>query len=107
MTELARNTGLAPFGSPSLAQAPRIFERAVVAALADAQGERSIAFNLASLERAAGALRDRLSPEHWRLVRKAREPRGETLTPRCCLEALANHGKRRWISRCSPWRGNC
>ncbi|WP_140626257.1 circularly permuted type 2 ATP-grasp protein [Methylibium rhizosphaerae] len=73
VTELARNTGLAPFGSPSLTQAPRIFERAVVAALADAQGERSIAFNLASLERAAGALRDRLSPEHWRLVRKMGE----------------------------------
>src|SRR5262249_46883217 len=28
-----------------------------------------IAFNLAALSRAAGALRERLSPEHWRLVR--------------------------------------
>lgn len=73
VTELARDTGLAPWGAPSLAQAPRIFERAVVAALADAQGERSIAYNLASLERAAGALRDRLSPEHWRLVRTMSE----------------------------------
>jgi uncharacterized alpha-E superfamily protein len=47
---------------------PRVFERAVVAALGDARESRSIAYNLAALERAAGALRDRLSPEHGRLV---------------------------------------
>lgn len=73
VSALAQQTGLAPWGAPSLTQAPRVFERTVVAALADAQGERSIAYNLAALERAAGALRDRLSPEHWRLVRTMSE----------------------------------
>ena len=44
-------------------------DRAVLAALHDAQGAYSIAFNLQALSRTAGALRERWSPEHWRLIR--------------------------------------
>lgn len=73
VSELAESAGLAPPGVPSLAQSPRVFERAVVAALGDAQESRSIAYNLQALDRAAGALRDRLSPEHGRLVRAMAE----------------------------------
>ena len=71
MSRLAVQTGLAPWGVPTLVQAPRLFERAVVAALTQhhgAKGSTSIAWNLDALRRCAGALRDRLSPEHWRLV---------------------------------------
>jgi uncharacterized circularly permuted ATP-grasp superfamily protein/uncharacterized alpha-E superfamily protein len=73
VSELAQRSGLAPWGVPSLRQSPRVFERSVVAALADAQEHQSIAFNLAALARAAGALRERLSPEHGRLVRAMAE----------------------------------
>jgi uncharacterized alpha-E superfamily protein len=45
----------------------------VLAGLADAEGATSIAFNLQALVRAAGALRERLSPEHWGLMRAMRE----------------------------------
>ena len=69
ISELAQATGLAPLGVPTLTQSPRVFERAVVAALGDAAGHASVAYNLAALDRSAGALRDRLSPAHGSLVR--------------------------------------
>ena len=72
MSALAASTGLVPQGTPSLAQSPRVFERAALEALRDplaGQGAYSLAYNLATLERSAQALRDRLSPEHDRLLR--------------------------------------
>jgi uncharacterized alpha-E superfamily protein len=69
LSELAEHSGLAPAGTPAATRSPQVFERAVLAALGDAQGATSIAFNLNALAGAAGALRDRLSPEHWGLVR--------------------------------------
>jgi uncharacterized circularly permuted ATP-grasp superfamily protein/uncharacterized alpha-E superfamily protein len=72
MSELASSASLVPRGTPTLRQSPRVFERAVLDALADAsaaQGAYSLAANLAALERSAQVLRDRLSPEHDRLLR--------------------------------------
>ncbi len=69
VSRLARDTGLVGWGVPSMAVAPRVFERAVAAALGDARGQASIAYNLAALQRVAGSLRERLSPEASRLVR--------------------------------------
>ena len=69
LSALAVRTGLAPAGVPTLGQGPRQFERAVLAALTKTEGATSIAFNLRSLELAATALRERLSPEQWGLVR--------------------------------------
>ncbi|WP_428422981.1 circularly permuted type 2 ATP-grasp protein [Methylibium sp.] len=69
VSELVQRSGLAPAGVPSLTKSPRVFERSVVAALTDAGDHQSIAYNLAALDRVAGALRERLSPEHGRLVR--------------------------------------
>ena len=72
MSALAAGCGLLPQEAPTLRQSPRVFERAVVDALADpgaAQGAYSLAFNLGALERSARVLRDRLSPEHDRLLR--------------------------------------
>ena len=68
LSELAVHSGLAPWGAPTLNQAPHLFERALLGALAD-PAATSIAFNLGALERAAQALRERLSTEQWNVVR--------------------------------------
>lgn len=68
LSALALRGGLAPWGAPTLNQAPHLFERALLAALADPAGS-SIGFNLGALERAAMALRERLSTEQWGVVR--------------------------------------
>jgi uncharacterized circularly permuted ATP-grasp superfamily protein/uncharacterized alpha-E superfamily protein len=68
LSELAVHSGLAPWGAPTLNQAPHLFERALLGALTD-PAATSIAFNLGALERAAQALRERLSTEQWAVVR--------------------------------------
>ena len=76
LSVLAVKTGLAPQGVPSLVRSATLFERAVLAGLAErdgAEGTCSIAYNLAALERASMALRERLSSEHWGLIRSMRE----------------------------------
>ncbi len=75
LSALAVTTGLAPPGVPSLVQAPHLFERAVLDALADGSGAQtsSVAVNLASLARASQALRERLSSEQWGLIRTMAE----------------------------------
>lgn len=73
VSELAVRTGLAPWGVPSLAKAPHVFERALLQGLGDAGGAQSVAFNLQALERAAQGLRERLSAEHWGLIRSMGE----------------------------------
>jgi uncharacterized circularly permuted ATP-grasp superfamily protein/uncharacterized alpha-E superfamily protein len=72
LSSLATRMGLVPAGAPALSQSPRVFERAVLSALGDPLargGARSLAFNLAALERSAQVLRERLSPEHARWLR--------------------------------------
>ena len=76
LSALAVKAGLAPFAVPTLVQSAHLFERAVLAGLADlegADGTASIAYNLAALDRASMALRERLSSEHWGLIRSMRE----------------------------------
>ena len=68
ITQLSLACGLVPAGTPSFSQAPRVFERALIGALTDEQGAYSVAYNLAALARSAAPVRDRLSPEHARLV---------------------------------------
>jgi len=65
---LAETQGLVPPGTPGAERAPPLFERSLLAALQDRQA--GIGANLQALARTAGALRDRLSPEHWGLVRR-------------------------------------
>lgn len=82
LTDLAVRTGLAPVGVPGLERAPHHFERAVLAAMGDARasgGACSVAFNLRALSQAAMALRERLSSEHWGLIRHMREAFAEAL----------------------------
>jgi uncharacterized alpha-E superfamily protein len=62
-SQLAAHIGIVPPGTPTLVQAPRVFERALAAAAGDESGAWSVAFNLAALERASQAVRERLLKE--------------------------------------------
>ncbi len=76
LSALAVKVGLAPDGVPTLVQSATLFERAVLAGLSNlepAKGATSIAYNLAALDRTTMALRERLSSEHWGLIRSMRE----------------------------------
>ena len=73
LSALAVASGLAPRGVPTLLQSAHLFERAVLAGLADARGAVSVAYNLAALERASQALRERLSAEQWGVIRQMGE----------------------------------
>jgi uncharacterized circularly permuted ATP-grasp superfamily protein/uncharacterized alpha-E superfamily protein len=79
LSALAVHFGLAPEGVPTLVQAEHVFERALLAALADAEGAYSVAFNLKALESTAQALRERLSAEQFGLMRLMREGFGFAL----------------------------
>jgi uncharacterized circularly permuted ATP-grasp superfamily protein/uncharacterized alpha-E superfamily protein len=71
---LARWHGLVPPELPAAEASARVFERALVQGLGDVQGGvTSVAWNLCALQRCAQALRERLSPEHWRLIRELGE----------------------------------
>lgn len=89
VSAMAVSSGLAPWGVPTLVQAPHLFERAVLAGLADAKGAFSVAFNLRALERASQALRERLSSEQWGLIRSMGEAfEGALETPPGTLPTL-------------------
>ena len=79
LSALAVKAGLAPVGVPTLVQAPRLFERAVMAGLGAEKGAYSVAYNLAALELSAHVLRERLSSEQWGLIRTMREVFTEAL----------------------------
>jgi uncharacterized circularly permuted ATP-grasp superfamily protein/uncharacterized alpha-E superfamily protein len=82
LSALAVKTGLAPVGVPTLVQSATLFERALLAGLPNldhAKGATSLAYNLAALERSSTALRERLSSEHWGLIRTMREGFGRAL----------------------------
>ncbi|HLL12394.1 MAG TPA: alpha-E domain-containing protein, partial [Rubrivivax sp.] len=76
LSALAVRTGLSPIGVPTLVQSTPLFERALLVGLhktTTSDGTASISFNLAALERASSALRERLSSEQWGLIRSMGE----------------------------------
>ncbi len=73
MSELAVVNGMVPAAAPTLAQAPRVFERAFTSSLIDTAKSTSIGYHLGAMERTAAQLLDRLAPEYWRLVRAMEE----------------------------------
>ena len=90
LSSLAVRSGLVPVGVPTLAQAPHLFERAVLAGLAAETGAHSVAYNLAALEHSGQVLRERLSSEQWGLIRAVREVFTQALaTPVGSLPTLA------------------
>jgi uncharacterized circularly permuted ATP-grasp superfamily protein/uncharacterized alpha-E superfamily protein len=76
---LVRHHGLVGPNVPTPQQSLRVFERALVHALGDAQGATSVAYNLRALMQCAQGLRERLSPEHWKLIREVGEHFGQHL----------------------------
>jgi len=68
ITAMATRYGLVRAGVPTAAQANRVFERSLIAGLWDREMATSVGFNLRSVCLAAAAVRERLSPEHWRLL---------------------------------------
>jgi uncharacterized circularly permuted ATP-grasp superfamily protein/uncharacterized alpha-E superfamily protein len=90
LSVLAVRAGLAPEGVPTLVQAPHLFERAVLAGLAQEKGAYSVAYNLAALEHSGHVLRERLSTEQWGLIRAVREVFAQALeTPSGSLPTIA------------------
>jgi uncharacterized circularly permuted ATP-grasp superfamily protein/uncharacterized alpha-E superfamily protein len=70
---LARRHGLVGANVPSPERSLRVFERALVDTLGDADAPGSVAHNLKALMGCAQALRERLSPEHWKLIHEVGE----------------------------------
>ena len=68
---LARRHGLVGPEAPQADDDPRGFERALLAALLPNSGVHSVGWNLRALQNCAQALRERLSPEAWRLIHEA------------------------------------
>ena len=56
---------------PPATQARRVFERALIANLADTSQAASVGFNLQALKGAASAVRERLSQEQWHVIVQA------------------------------------
>ncbi len=73
LAHLCRRQGLLPGNLASTTPAPRQFERLLVAGLPNNSKAFSVGFNLSAMAFAAGQIRDRLSPEHWRLIVAAGE----------------------------------
>jgi uncharacterized alpha-E superfamily protein len=71
VTRMATRHGLVRAGVPGAAQAHRVFERSLIAGLWDQELATSVGFNLRSVRLAAASVRERLSPEHWRLLEQA------------------------------------
>ena len=71
ISRMATRHGLVRAGVPAAAQAHRVFERSLIAGLWDRELATSVGFNLRSVRLAAASVRERLSPEHWRLLEQA------------------------------------
>ena len=71
ITRMANHHGLVRAGVPPAGQAHRVFERSLIAGLWDQELATSVGFNLRSVRLAAASVRERLSPEHWRLLEQA------------------------------------
>jgi uncharacterized alpha-E superfamily protein len=72
LSQLVSAAGLVPAGTPGAERSPAVFGRSLLAALRDRE-TGTLAFDLDAMARAAGAVRDRLSPEQWGLVRRMGE----------------------------------
>jgi uncharacterized alpha-E superfamily protein len=73
LNQLVERHALVPEGTPTPMQSLRVFERALAHALPAAAGITSVGFNLRALVACAQALRERLSPDHWRLIQELDE----------------------------------
>ena len=73
LSELSAEHGLVLANVPSATVSRRVFERSLIATLADTQRATSVGFNLRALRMAASAVRDRLSQEQWNVITGAEQ----------------------------------
>ncbi|KWT69879.1 MULTISPECIES: circularly permuted type 2 ATP-grasp protein [unclassified Variovorax] len=69
--DMAWRNALVPRDVPSLPRSRRVFERALVAELADIDEGGSVGYSLRCVRQAAAAVRERLSPDHWNQIVRA------------------------------------
>jgi uncharacterized circularly permuted ATP-grasp superfamily protein/uncharacterized alpha-E superfamily protein len=87
LSDLAVANGLVLTAVPAATQARRVFERSLIAALADGDQATSVGFNLRAVRAAASAVRERLSLEQWKQIVRAEQEFG------IGCEALASEGE--------------
>jgi uncharacterized circularly permuted ATP-grasp superfamily protein/uncharacterized alpha-E superfamily protein len=68
LTRMAVGNMLVLSSVPPATQARRVFERALVANLADTSQAASVGYNLSALKSAASAVRERLSQDQWQMI---------------------------------------
>ena len=71
LTDMAVNNALVLKSAPRASQTPqarRVFERSLIAGLANTETHASVGYNLRSLKNAASAVRERLSQEQWHVI---------------------------------------
>lgn len=71
LSELAMKNGLVPDAVPPATRARRVFERSLIASLADTGQAASVGHSLRALKGAASAVRERLSQEQWHVIVRA------------------------------------
>jgi uncharacterized circularly permuted ATP-grasp superfamily protein/uncharacterized alpha-E superfamily protein len=76
---LAQMAGLVPAEAPPPKKSLRLFERSLVATLADTRGSTGLVQNLAAHAAAANEIRNRLSNDHWRTILAARNDFGDAM----------------------------
>lgn len=73
LSEMAVANALVLPAVPPATQSRRVFERSIVAALADTESATSVGYNLSALRHAASAVRERLSQEQWNVIVRAEQ----------------------------------
>ncbi len=73
LTKMAIASTLVLPGVPTAVQARRVFERSLIASLGSTDGATSVGYNLRALKMAGASVRERLSQEHWNIIRRAEE----------------------------------
>jgi uncharacterized circularly permuted ATP-grasp superfamily protein/uncharacterized alpha-E superfamily protein len=73
LTEMAVASSLVLPAVPPATQARRVFERSLIAGLADTDNATSVGYNLSALRGAASAVRERLSQEQWNVIVRAEQ----------------------------------
>ena len=73
LSALAAEHALVLPAVPPATQSRRVFERSLIAVLADTDDATSVGYNLAALRSAASAVRERLSQEQWNIIVRAEQ----------------------------------
>ena len=71
LTQMAVGNSLVLSSVPPATQSRRVFERALIASLADTSQAASVGYTVRALKNAASAVRDRLSQEQWHMIVRA------------------------------------